>query len=244
MLMLGESIFSLLVVSVPQEDQDFFTVFYLCLLTVVFVQLLHFQSQPHNADTHAMRRHKNAGALWNILQQLLSFSLVLLGSCFTFILEYAGKEERRRLAPSELNFQAVADLFSGSLCIIFVCLSVTNLLHLGKHEVQKRCVVKGKNGWKGVAVFFTHAALIGISATLSRWMNHPRNLSIAGLCLVLLQLSVRKFETVHLSPSRSRLVAGPPGKGPIAVQTDEGTGEAPWPDVTHARAEEPSDLQT
>lgn len=59
MLMLGESVFSLLIVA-PLEDPDYYTSFFCSLLTVILLQYLHFKSQPEAADHHAMRRSKNA----------------------------------------------------------------------------------------------------------------------------------------------------------------------------------------
>lgn len=255
--MLGESIFSLLIVDVAREGREFFVVFYLCLSTIIFLQFLHFQSQPHGAETHAMRRNKSSGSMWSMLQQIFSFGLVMLGSTFTFFLSYAGSKNEavgrrallgnRMLADgsadqiSQAEFQAVADLFSGTLAIVFLCLNAINLLHLGKEEVQNRCVVQGRIHWKGMGTIIVHAVLIVISSSFSQWVTEPRDLAIAGLLCVLAQLSLRKFEALHLSEKsrhRRRLVEGRRGEKPVAVATDDETGEAPWPDVTHARVEE------
>jgi hypothetical protein len=82
MLMLGESILSLLIVDVPHEDSDYFATFYCGLLTVMFLQYLHFRSMPHAADDHAMRRSKNRGVGWTIFKYLYSCALVALGAVF------------------------------------------------------------------------------------------------------------------------------------------------------------------
>ena len=75
MLMLGESIMSLLIVDVPKEDGDYFATFYCGLLTVILLQVLHFRSQPHLADQHATRRDKTAGVWWNVFQYIYSMAL-------------------------------------------------------------------------------------------------------------------------------------------------------------------------
>ena len=86
MLMLGESIFSLLIVDVQDKGLDFYLVFYFSLLTVILLQLLHFQSQPHEAELHAVRRDKNRGMLWALLHNVYSLSLVIMGASFTSFL--------------------------------------------------------------------------------------------------------------------------------------------------------------
>ena len=101
MLMLGESIFSLLIVDVKDKGVDFYLVFYFSLLTVILLQLLHFQSEPHQADIHAARRNKNAGMIWASIQYVYSLSLVTMGassfvcneiSIFQYFDEYFDKD--------------------------------------------------------------------------------------------------------------------------------------------------------
>jgi hypothetical protein len=93
MLMLGESVFSILIVEIPDNNSAFYATFYEGLLTVVLLQYLHFRSQPDHADHHAMRRSKNAGILWHLLQNAYSLALVSLGSAFTIFLTVFSSEE-------------------------------------------------------------------------------------------------------------------------------------------------------
>lgn len=249
MLMLGESIFSLLIVDVVHEGRDFFTAFYFCLLTVIFLQILHFQSQPHNADMHAMRRSKNAGILWNMLQHVYSLALVVLGAAFTFFLLFSEEEGRRRLGERSLavsnalesDVQAAAHLFGGTLAVIFFSLDVMTLLHLGKEQCQKR--LKGRKNFKGMAVVAIRIGLIVFTATLSQWLTEPTDLAVVGLFCVLAQLSMRKFGSMYLSHKQIRAVAGPGGEKQVVIASDDETGDAQWPNVTHARAEEGEDAQ-
>lgn len=92
MLCLGESIFSLLIVDVPDENNDFFAAFYCSVLSVVFLHVLHFRSQPLHEDHHALRRNKDAGYLYFMLSHVYSYSLVTLGAAYTFILTDVNKE--------------------------------------------------------------------------------------------------------------------------------------------------------
>jgi hypothetical protein len=252
MLMLGESIFSLLIVDVPREGDDFFTVFYCCLLTIIFLQILHFQSQPLHADSHAMRRSKNAGIIWNFLQHAYSLALVVLGAAFTLFLLFSDEEASRRLHERSLasstgtlsDFKSAAHLFGGTLAVIFFCLDGMNLLHLGQEECQKRCVFGGRKNLRGMCVVAIRIGLIVFSATLSQWQTKPKNLAIIGLLCVLTQLSMRKLGSLYLSQKQIRAVAGPHGDKPVVIASDSETGDAQWPNVTHARAEDGEDAQT
>jgi hypothetical protein len=93
MLMLGESVFSILIVDIPNESFEFYSTFYCSLLTIVLMQYLHFRSQPSHADHHAMRRSKNAGVSWSLFQNVYSFALVSLGAAFTIFLTVFANEE-------------------------------------------------------------------------------------------------------------------------------------------------------
>jgi len=84
MLMLGESILSLLIVDVPEEDSEYYGTFFCSLLTVIFLHYLHFRSMPHDADDHAIRRSKNRGMGWVLCKYMYSCALVALGAAFTF----------------------------------------------------------------------------------------------------------------------------------------------------------------
>ena len=86
--MLGESILSLLIVDIS-GGSDYYGTFYTGILSVVLLQYLHFRSQPHHADEHAMRRKKEAGVAFVILMQIYSAALILLGVSYKmFLFEY------------------------------------------------------------------------------------------------------------------------------------------------------------
>jgi hypothetical protein len=106
MLMLGESVFSILIVDIPNESFEFYETFYFSLLTIILMQYLHFRSQPHHADHHAMRRSKNAGVSWSLFQNIYSFALVSLGAAFTIFLTVFANEEVDDDAASCLRWLA------------------------------------------------------------------------------------------------------------------------------------------
>ena len=212
--MLGESIFSLLIVDVPDEGNDYYATFFCGILAVVLLMCLHFRSQPTNPDHHASRRNKNAGMMWLWFQHLYSLALVSLGAAFTFFLTSFGNDyERRRLlvgrelagdnsgeVSSDIEANA-AHLFCGSLAVIFFSLDAMILLHIGIKESQQRCICANtsKKNSKGVLLLAFRSALLIFTATLSQWEQDPKTLSLVGLMLLLTQLILRKLGAKYLS---------------------------------------------
>jgi hypothetical protein len=209
--MLGESIFSLLIVNVPNEGRAFFTTFYFGILTVVLLQFLHFQSQPHDPEDHAMRRDKNAGVMLGNTSNIYSFALVCLGAAYTYFLtDFEDNDigETRRLGgggggTSELDDDALrrnaSILFSSSLALIFLCLDIMNLLHLGIQEARDRLVSRKQISYKGVLFVLLRPCLTVFAATLWMWDNNPKELSVIGFFCVLAQLSLRKIGSKYMT---------------------------------------------
>jgi Bacterial low temperature requirement A protein (LtrA) len=229
MLMLGESIFSLLIVDVKDKGVDFYLVFYFSLLTVILAQLLHFQSEPHQADLHAARRSKNAGMIWASIQYLYSLSLVTIGASYTFFLLYAkDNHERRRLvlrqlagasSASDSDLVGAAHLYSGALAVVFLSLTTMNLLH--KNTEERKYAAK-----------FTIAlriAIVAVAATISQWTFEPKFITLTGMLCVIADLFSRKIESVYNKQncSANKVLAS-------HVQEQDESEEASWPNVTHA----------
>jgi len=211
MLMLGESILSILIVDVPHESGEYFATFFCALITVALIHNLHFRSQPHGADGHAMRRNKDAGIAFTWIQFVYSLALVALGAAFTIFLLFFSTDTGRRLElepPTSQRFLAGgseskydqyelrergAHLFSISLAIIFFSLDVTSLLHIGLEDSRKRCVCREskKKNTKGYLLLLTRAVVIVVAATLSFWLEEVEQLTEAGMVLCLLQITLR-----------------------------------------------------
>jgi len=77
--MVGESVLSLLIVEIS-EGAYYYVTFYSGILSITLTQTLHFQSQPHDPDKHALRRDKIAGFLFMQLLYVYSASLIVLGA--------------------------------------------------------------------------------------------------------------------------------------------------------------------
>lgn len=169
MLMLGESVLSLLIV--PTQPGDYYKAFFCGLLSISILSVLHFQSQPHDADGHALRRSRKGGVIFIIFGQLYSAALIVLGTSYKMILyEFvfahdAGEAHRllqdagysaeeiaqdadlhRYLASSgppiddiEVRQQHVAHYFCISMAIVWLCLDVMLVAHKGIAFNVKRC---------------------------------------------------------------------------------------------------------
>jgi hypothetical protein len=239
MLMLGESVVSLLIVDAPyttkEETRKFFTSFYCGLLTVVLLQYLHFLSQPRHEDQHAMRRNKNAGIVWNNFQMIYSYALVMLGSCYTIFLTDVATNDTgyggaRLLAfDFEGNRQNVANMFTGTLAVIFFCLDMMIVCHLGFNEGKHRCMCKetGKKNYKGLFIVIFRFCFLAFTVTISQWLTEPTELTIIGLCCVILQIFLRKLGCIFLTNHNAE----------FRDEQSSGDDSADWPNVTHPRAE-------
>lgn len=227
MLMLGESIFSILIVEVRQSFDYMFT-FVCSILTVVFLYYLHFQSQPNDANQHALRRNKNAGIVWSIVHYGYSYALVALGAAFTFFLQFYvqyGKSdggykdtstvEDRLLASGSAMSSEVATaangLFCASLTVVFICLDLMTILHLGLKESKGRCKCSRHNTWRvaTLALVVARLATLGFTWTLYWWEDRPNMLSILGLTCVAIQFVLRQLGRKYAAKHRHQVAVEP-----------------------------------
>ena len=85
MLMLGESVLSLLIVDVV-ETGDYYKTFVSGLISIILLQYLHYQSQPTDPNDHAMRRSFGSSFSYYWLVQVYSLSLIIFGACYKMLL--------------------------------------------------------------------------------------------------------------------------------------------------------------
>jgi hypothetical protein len=249
MLMLGESLLSLLIVDIA-ESEDYYATLYSALVTVVLLQYLHFRSMPNHADGHALRRHKNAGIGWSLLQQIYSVALLAIGSAFTLmVLEFGYKDDNHRRFlvggggaskyDPEDRRQRTARLFCLSLATVWICLDGMTLFHLGINNSRNRCQCERSRALniKGIILVLLRVGLVVFMATLSIYETDPQSLAVIGLFCVLLQLILRKLGTKYLSADQRHEVdeAGhnKNAEGSAYMSDSE---DLKWPNVTHAEA--------
>lgn len=86
MLMLGETVLSLLMVGGVKDDPEYYKIFSSGIVSISLLEYLHFRSQPHHADEYAMRRKKERGYIFTILIQLYSAAFIILGASYKMLL--------------------------------------------------------------------------------------------------------------------------------------------------------------
>eukprot|EP00568_Trieres_chinensis_P012950 CAMPEP_0183297968 /NCGR_PEP_ID=MMETSP0160_2-20130417/5108_1 /TAXON_ID=2839 ORGANISM="Odontella Sinensis, Strain Grunow 1884" /NCGR_SAMPLE_ID=MMETSP0160_2 /ASSEMBLY_ACC=CAM_ASM_000250 /LENGTH=530 /DNA_ID=CAMNT_0025459881 /DNA_START=177 /DNA_END=1769 /DNA_ORIENTATION=- len=214
MLMLGESVLSLLTVDVS-EGEKYYVTFYAGILSVTALQYLHFRSQPYHAEDHALARGKNSGAVFAIVMQIYSAGLIVLGASYKMLLyeyiESSGYDDKIRWLGSTSNGfqeisrglagtdkqQKVANMFCFSMAIVFLCLDIMLLAHHGLKESIERC----DSGLKWFLTLVRLSVVVFI-ATLSQYFIDPEFLAVIGWACVMVQVLVRLsgcrvFEDTH-----------------------------------------------
>jgi hypothetical protein len=168
MLMLGESVLSLLIVD-NVETADYYITLITGLISIILLQYLHYQSQPSDPNLHAYRRSMISSFLFYYLMQIYSFALIVFGATYKMLLyEFIYRKDKTEVPVRSLLFQVLnhhprflagdsdknslslqlsederqqrdAHFFSGSLSLIFFCLDAISLAHRGIGTQWKRC---------------------------------------------------------------------------------------------------------
>ncbi len=88
MLMLGESILSLVIVdkAVDNNHMKHQSVFLRGVISVILLQVLYFTSQPHSKEGHAFRRSRAAGICFSFVNQFYSAALIIVGVSWKLML--------------------------------------------------------------------------------------------------------------------------------------------------------------
>lgn len=215
--MLGESVLSLLIVGVV-DDVGFYQTFLGGIISIVLLEYLHFQSQPHNPDEHAMRRSLYSAFIYYWGMQAYSLALIILGTSYKMLLfEHIYEAEEgdhrfllqglRHLAGGEsaaLRFSdedrqaRIAHFFSGSLVAVFFFMDVIALSHKGLGANWKRCECKQSKIKHYVALFLLvlRFGVYALSATVSQITTDPGTIAVIGLFLILVQLCLTSFGSI------------------------------------------------
>jgi len=90
MIVLGESILSLLISADASEPEQMLVVFLVFHFTWN-LKLYYFSTQPFHAESHAMRRSAAAGAIWSQMHAILTTALLMAGSAIKMIVYHMGK---------------------------------------------------------------------------------------------------------------------------------------------------------
>jgi hypothetical protein len=220
MLLLGESILALVIVDVLEPAPGYYLTFYAGIVSVILLQYLHYRSQPHHADEHAMRRSKEQGIAFSMLMVIYSASLVLVGTAFKMLVnehamggESYGNDEHRFLLVTtpawqrmlagasdvpdiskEERQQRVANLFCESMAVTWLCSELLMAVHRdGIKDNWGRCKCKHSNKRKKTCVVFilVKMGLVVFIVTLPLYMKDATSLALIGLAGIIAQVCLR-----------------------------------------------------
>mmetsp|Transcript_35245 Transcript_35245/g.38994 ORF Transcript_35245/g.38994 Transcript_35245/m.38994 type:complete len:582 (+) Transcript_35245:26-1771(+) len=210
MLMLGESIISLLIVEGDNESFHHAVKFYSGILSVICLAHLHFRSEPRNKDDHALSRNRSSNYLYTILVPLYSAALTAIGASYKMFLydfeqQTVDYEERRMLGGEsgtyydtqsnnneylEKKQQYAADLFSGSMVTVLVCKDLMVVLHHGMHAILDYAERIPKVRL-AVLVYLKYSLVVFLGA-MSSFQNDPHFMAIFGLGAILFQEALQR----------------------------------------------------
>ena len=194
MLLLGESILSILIVE-TSDSLEYHITFFAGIISIVALQYCHYRYQPHSPTEHAFRRSIRAGATFYLIMIIYCFGLVALGTAYKlFLKEYvylASKKEQklrhlvtlmsRNLAGTEDTIgrkQRTANMFCISMTIVWICLEGMWMCHSGKKYFS---FLKHK---QGIFVGFLRLSLVILMATISQYTIEPERVALIGLALL------------------------------------------------------------
>jgi hypothetical protein len=205
MLVLGESVLSLLIVDTPDDAYDYFVTFVLGILSIVLLQYLHFRSHPRDPDQHAMRRHIKSGVMYSSLLEIYSTSLIVLGASYKMLLyEYVYAEKsisEGATTSGSLRFDAtdrkqrVTYFFSASMAAVFVCLDGIILCHQGFQPRAERCRETRSLQVIGLSLVLSRLVLVVFVATMGLYVTQPRAVAGIGLGSIIIQILIREVDS-------------------------------------------------
>lgn len=218
MLMLGESVLSLLIVEVVSRGREYFVTFYCGIISVCLLMYLYFVSGPTHVEEHAMSRHVVISYSICVLMQFYSAGLVIVGACYKlFMYEYTyenyedefGQRLRRKLIEyirslagsslgdidQETRRQSISYFFCFGLALVWACSDIMMLMHKGLYYNMWRLRHQTFDHHRKTAIFliFLRFALLVFIATLFLYVREPHLLTAIGMCCIVGQLLLRSW---------------------------------------------------
>lgn len=218
MLLLGESILSLLIVE-TYTNKEYYITLYAGIISTTMIQYLHFKYTPHSAEEHAMRRSFKAGACFYVFFIIHSFALVTLGTSYKMFLtsfsyeaHNADPSDNRRLRQlmalirnlgggggsskysKEERQQRAANMFCCSMAVAWVSMDLTTVCHQGIKSYFEFAKSKA-----GLIIVIVRLLVTAFVATLSTWIIEPDKLALLGMAAVLVEVAISVFWDYYFS---------------------------------------------
>mmetsp|Transcript_38268 Transcript_38268/g.89000 ORF Transcript_38268/g.89000 Transcript_38268/m.89000 type:complete len:253 (-) Transcript_38268:150-908(-) len=204
MLMLGESILSLIIVDHPndseEEKKNYHMIFIMGITAVFLLQVIDFDSQPHNPNHHALR-YRIRGSIFEALKKIYYAALVLTGALYKIMMmEYGGTDyDKYYKGDEETRHRDIAWLFCASITTACVTLDLTNLSHSATFDDALGLRDSATGQIKGLMVLLLLAqiGLYFFMMTVTTYDTKPTDLSIFGAVLVLLTITIQKIRKFY-----------------------------------------------
>lgn len=210
LLMLGESIASLIGIGHTTKSRDYYLVVIVGIVTVIWLHFLHFESEPLDTSEHALWGHRWNTVCYILIIQVITISLIGFSSTFkVFLYEVINHNTQENTHESTNNestetrpiHEKDADtLFAIVLSLVVVSLELLNLCHTGikravGHLFQTIEGGKRKLYWPIVIVSLIKVAIFLFCMTMHKWLDEPEYIVPAG-CAVVIALSITRV-VVH-----------------------------------------------
>ena len=212
MLMLGESVLSLLIA--PQSNGvKYYVTFYTGIAAVTMLQYLFFRTQPFAADDHAGRRSSIGSMLFSEMLTVYSGCLIVFGGAYKLTLDQYVLEQTLRpgamvgLYTLEQRRQRIANLFCWSLTVSILALDFMILTHRGFKDNFAR-FRNPRTGGCNIAptiILVVNLSLLAFTATLSMWVRNLELMSVFGLLIVVANVLLRTFGLRYFPVSKKAM---------------------------------------
>lgn len=210
LLMIGEGILSLVIVETA-ETADYYIITTFGTLTMIFIQILKFESEPSHAEGHALWKDIRNGKFYSYLVQILSMSLIVFGVMYKVFLKKVLKSYKAETSYAAHRFLAgggsymsdetSAALFCGGLTALLLSLELMNLTHSGvmKSDLLGRITKEsGDVDWTMVTVMILKICIVIFTVTLQYWTTDPDAMTLCGCAIVFAMASTRVFVHYYL----------------------------------------------
>jgi len=226
MLMIGESVLSLLIVTTT-ESRRYYLIATVGALVIVVLQALKYESEPSHAHGHALFQNFRNGMCYGYVIQILSMGLIALGISFKIFLYQAVSEEegdygdgRRLAAKASVSEEAGAALFTAALSLVLVSLELILLTHNGVQNAYGHLFLKGskeeqilgikKPNWPMIMICLVKIAVLLFALTLNQWTTDQVVLTLCGFAIMTTMALTRilGWRFVHHKQAIDDFVAG------------------------------------
>ena len=193
--MIGEGILSLLIV-LTTETKDYYIISTFGVLTMIFIQVLTFESQPHHPEGHALWRNFLNAMCFSLIQQVLSMALIIFGLSYKVFLNdvlkegvgYGEEKTRVLAAASDIDTSVSSSFYAVSLFVVILSLQFIPLTHSGMKEAARK-LLRGDGSnklyWPVVTTTLLNLGLSLFAVTLMVWTEEPDVLTLCGFGVVL-----------------------------------------------------------